>query len=138
MNIDQIDTQIINMLMENSNLSCKEIGQKIHLTGQAVGIRISKLIENGIIENYTIKVNKEKIGINITAFIKIYMKKLEHRRIIHLIESTDSIIEAYKTSADCCYILKVETSDNEELNKILDIISEFATYQLTLSIGKIK
>lgn len=138
MNIDQIDNQIIQILQDNSKLSFKEIGERIHLTGQAVGVRINKLIEEGIIENFTIAVNKEKLGITINAMIKVYMKTLEHHRIKQLIENTDAIVEAYRTSSDCCYFLKVETSSNDELNSILDKINTFATYQLTLSIGKIK
>lgn len=138
MNIDQVDYQIIDILIENSKLSYMEIGEKIHLTGQAVGVRVNKLIEEGIIENFTVAINKEKIGIQIIAMIKVYMKLLEHHRIKQLIENTSAIVEAYRTSADCCYFLKVETSSNEELNHILDKINEFATYQLTLSIGKLK
>lgn len=138
MSIDQVDYKIINILRENSKLSFKEIGDKIHMTGQAVGVRVNKLIDEGIIEHFSIVVNKEKLGINITALIKVYMKKLEHLKIRNLIDNTDIIVEAYRTSADCCYLLKVETSSNEELNRILDNISEFATYQLTLSIGKLK
>lgn len=138
MNLDPIDYEIIKILKDNSKLSFKEIGERIHLTGQAVGVRINKLAEEGIIENFTVKVNNEKLGFNITAFIKVYMKTLEHRKIKYLIETTDSIVEAYRTSADCCYILKVESQSNEELNLILDKIMGFGTYQLTLSIGKLK
>lgn len=138
MNLDEVDYQIISILQKDSKLSFKEIGQRIHLTGQAVGVRINKLVEEGIIERFTIAVDKEKIGTTITAFIKVYMKTLEHRKIKSLVENHDAIVEAYRTSADCCYILKVETSDNEILNGILDKINEFATYQLTLSIGRLK
>lgn len=138
MKIDQVDYQIIRILEENSKLTYKEIGEKIHMTGQAVGIRVNKLIDDGIIESFTIKINKEKVGVTITAFIKVYMKKVDHRRIQKLIEDTQEITEAYRVSADCCYILKMETTDKEYLNNLLDRISEFATYQLSLSIDKIK
>ena len=138
MGIDVVDVQILKLLQENSRLSNKEIGEQIHLTGQAVGVRINNLIDNGIIEKFSISVNKEKIGVLITAMIKIYMKTLDHNKMKSLISNTDSIIDAYRTSSDCCYFIKVETYSNDVLNKILDKISEFATYQLTLSIGKIK
>jgi len=138
MDIDAMDFEIIKLLLENSRFSNKEIGEQIHLTGQAVGVRINKLVDDGIIEKFTISVNKEKIGIHIVAMIKIYMKTLDHNKMMHLIFNTKSIIEAYRTSSDCCYFIKVETNNNEILNQILDKISEFATYQLSLSIGKIK
>lgn len=40
----------------------KELGEKVHLTGQATSARVLKLEENGIIEGYTIKVNQVKLG----------------------------------------------------------------------------
>jgi Lrp/AsnC family leucine-responsive transcriptional regulator len=138
MNMDEVDLKIIDILKENSKLSFKEIGVKIPMTGQAVGTRINRLIEEGIIEGFTIKTNKDKLGLPVTALIKIYMKILDHQKLFHFIQSTAAIVEAYKTSADCCYFAKVEVADNEELNNILDKINEFANYQVTLSIKKIK
>lgn len=138
MDIDSLDLQIIKLLQKNSRLTNKEIGEQIHLTGQAVGARINKLVEEGIIQAFTITVNPEKLGIQITALIKIYMKTLEHAKIKHLIQNTEAITQAYRTSSDACYFIKVETNHNDTLNEILDKISTFATYQLSLSIGKIK
>lgn len=137
-NIDNIDIQIINLLRENSKLSFKEIGDKIHLTGQAVGARVNKLIENNVIEKFTIKINEELLGINIIALIKVYMKTNAHNKMISIIKNTDEIVEAHKVSSDACYFLKLETDSNHVLNRILDEINEFANYQLSLSVNKIK
>lgn len=137
-NIDNIDIQIINLLRENSKLSFKEIGDKIHLTGQAVGARVNKLIENNVIEKFTIKINEELLGINIIALIKVYMKTNAHNKMISIIRNTDEIVEAHKVSSDACYFLKLETDSNHVLNRILDEINEFANYQLSLSVNKIK
>jgi len=137
-NVDNIDIQIINLLRENSKLSFKEIGGKIHLTGQAVGARVNKLIENNVIEKFTIKTNKELLGINIIALIKVYMKTNAHNKMISIIKNNDEIVEAHKVSSDACYFLKLETDSNHVLNKILDEINEFANYQLSLSVNKIK
>lgn len=137
-NVDNIDIQIIKLLRENSKLSFKEIGDKIHLTGQAVGARVNKLIENDVIEKFTIKTNKELLGINIIALIKVYMKTNAHNKMISIIKNTDEIVEAHKVSSDACYFLKLETDSNHVLNRILDEINEFANYQLSLSVNKIK
>ncbi|WP_410745227.1 Lrp/AsnC family transcriptional regulator [Clostridium neonatale] len=137
-NVDNIDMQIIDILSENSKLSFKEIGDNIHLTGQAVGSRVSKLIENGIIEKFTLKINKELLGINIIALIKVYMKTNNHNRMIEIINNNDEIVEAHRVSSDACYFLKLETDSNNTLNRILDEINEFANYQLSLSVNKIK
>ncbi len=42
--MDATDREIIKWLMQNARLLWKEIGEQVHLTGQAVGARIQKLI----------------------------------------------------------------------------------------------
>lgn len=138
MPIDPIDLKILNILQENAKLSFKEIGDLIPMTGQAVGVRIHKLMESGIIENFTIKIDKEKIGIPILAIIKVYMKTFDHAKLIKYIEGTEEVVEAYRVSGDGCYFLKVETDRNQRLNEILEGLCDFANYQLSLSVKKLK
>ena len=54
MQIDPIDFQILQLLNKNSRIQWKEIGKEIHMTGQAVGNRIQKMKEKGIIQAYSI------------------------------------------------------------------------------------
>lgn len=46
---DSTDFKIIQLLQENARMNSKEIGEIVHLTGQAVGKRINKLEEAGVI-----------------------------------------------------------------------------------------
>lgn len=52
MQIDSIDFQILQLLNKNARIQWKEVGEKIHMTGQAVGNRIME--DNGIIQAYLI------------------------------------------------------------------------------------
>ncbi|WP_199484738.1 Lrp/AsnC family transcriptional regulator [Listeria seeligeri] len=62
--------KIIGILQENSGLTNKEIGVMIHLTGQAVGNRIIKLVENGIIRKFSVEIEYPK-----TQFIRVFMDR---------------------------------------------------------------
>ena len=138
MNIDAIDMEILRILQEDSRLSFREIGEKTHLTGQAIGMRVTKMTEEQLIRKFTIEVDKAKLGINLIAMIKIYMKTKDHHKVKRLIAYHDEITEARKISGDGCYFIKVETGSNEKLNEILDEINEVGTYQLSLSIDELK
>ncbi|WP_205757149.1 winged helix-turn-helix transcriptional regulator [Macrococcoides goetzii] len=52
--MDYTDLKILKILRENSRLTNKEIGEKIHMISQAVGNRINQLIERGEISKFTI------------------------------------------------------------------------------------
>ena len=69
--IDNTDKHILDELKNNSRITMKELGEKIHMTGQATSTRVAKLEDSGIIEGYTIKVNHEKLGYPIHAMINI-------------------------------------------------------------------
>lgn len=58
--LDQTDMQILEELSKNSRITMKELGGKVHLTGQAAAARVAKLEDNGVIEGYTIKVNEKR------------------------------------------------------------------------------
>ncbi|MGL5616818.1 MAG: Lrp/AsnC family transcriptional regulator [Sarcina sp.] len=138
MKFDDLDLKILEELKNNSKLTFKEIGEKLHLTGQAVGSRVTKLIDNEIIENFTININKNKLGFSNISYIKIYMNDNFHEKIKMLINNHSEITEAYKISSDCCYLLKIETSNSDSLNSILDKITSFANYQVSMVLDKIK
>ncbi|MGL5066358.1 MAG: Lrp/AsnC family transcriptional regulator [Sarcina sp.] len=137
MKIDDIDIKILKLLEENSKQSLKEIGEKLHMTGQAIGFRVTKLVEMNIIKNFTISINKSKLHIT-TSFIKVYMTTHNHSRIKNLISKKTEITEAFRVAGDGCYILRIETINNTQLNQIIDEINEFANYQISNVLSNIK
>ncbi|WP_352426038.1 Lrp/AsnC family transcriptional regulator [Aminomonas paucivorans] len=138
MELDRIDLDIIDMLKEDAVLSRREIGRRVHLTGQAVGMRIGRLMEEGVIQGFTVRLDGEKLGIRTVAFVKVYMKTHDHGQVLELIGSDSGITEAHRVSSDACYLLKVEVPGMEDLNALLGRVSGFANYQLLVSVQRVK
>ena len=69
MELDHIDYQILQLLSENARIQWKDLGNQIHMTGQAVGNRIKKLEDNGVIHSYSLVVDELKLGFSFTAFV---------------------------------------------------------------------
>ncbi|MGL5634714.1 MAG: Lrp/AsnC family transcriptional regulator [Sarcina sp.] len=138
MKIDNIDLEIINLLKNNSKITFKEIGEILHMTGQAIGLRVTKLQDENIIQNFTININKNKLENTITSFITIYMTTADHSRIKNLITKTPEIQKAYRVAGDGCYIIEIETTDNSIINKIIKDITEFANYKISNVLAELK
>lgn len=135
---DEIDLKILDMLLINSKISLKEIGEHVHLTPQGVSNRIIRLQDLGIITQYTVCINNSLLGKNITAFITIFMKTIQHDKLTKFIKENTIITEAHRISGDGCYLLKVICSNMDEINLLLDKIMEYGTYRLSLSTSTIK
>lgn len=138
MKLDDLDIAILKELKANSKLTFKEIGAKLHLTGQAVGNRVTKLLENNVIENFTININENYLGLKNISYVRIYMKDNSHDKVLKLINEHDEIVEAYKTGSDCCYVLKIENESNQSLTSLLDKILPFANYQISMVLDRLK
>lgn len=135
--LDETDLKILSLLSENSKLQKKEIGDIVHLTGQAVANRIYRMEQLGVIEGFTIKLNASKLGKILTAFITVFMKTNDHQSFQKFIKESKSICEAHRISGEGCYLLKALTSDDNELNKLLDDILKYGNYKVNLSIMNI-
>ncbi|MHC5229661.1 Lrp/AsnC family transcriptional regulator [Enterococcus sp. LJL99] len=130
--MDHLDKKIIKMLKENSRESHKSIGEKIHLTGQAVGVRIKNLEESGVIQGYTIK---EKISR--VQLITVYMNSTNFEQFENFIKQSDKVEEFHKISGDGCYFIKTSFSE-EELDPFLTKLANYARYKINTSIKTIR
>lgn len=138
MELDNIDFQILRILSENSRIQWKDLGEQIHMTGQAVGNRIKKLEENGVIKAYSLVVDEMKLGLNFTAFVVIYMKTTDHDSFIRLMNDWNEVVEVHRVSGEGCYHLKIKVNSQEKLNLFLDKILDYGNYTVHLSIKEVK
>ena len=60
--MDKLDVQILSNLLDNCRESDRQIGKKIGISGGAVKHRILKMQKNGIIENFTLRVEPPILG----------------------------------------------------------------------------
>ncbi|MBX4265237.1 Lrp/AsnC family transcriptional regulator [Clostridium estertheticum] len=136
--LDQTDTQILSLLTKNSRMQWQEIGEEVHLTGQAVKNRISKMEKSGVIKGYTVNINPKLLGKNLTAFITVFMKTTDHLSFKKYINNNSLVTEAHRISGDGCYILKLTASTQAEIVDFLDELLKYGNYKLNLSIQNIK
>jgi len=136
--LDQTDKRILEELSENSRITMKELGERVHLTGQAAATRVAKLEDNGVIEGYTIRVNQAKLGCLIHALITVFTKSTSHKPYLSFISTQEKyILNNYKISGDGCYFLECRFPSNEILDQFLVELNEHANYKLSIVINKL-
>ncbi|OTQ32947.1 hypothetical protein B6D20_13515, partial [Gilliamella apicola] len=89
--MDKKDRAILSELRNNSRQSWREIGDKVFLSSQAVGQRVQDLLNDHIIEKFTIKEQKQHL-----QFITIYMNTNQFTSFENLVKSFDEVGEFYK------------------------------------------
>lgn len=136
--LDKTDLAILERLKANCKTRLRDIGEDVHLTGQAVANRVSRMESLGVIKGYTILLNEELLGKTITAYLTIFMKTTNHEAFQIFLKSSESVVEASRISGEGCYMLKIQVNSQLELNHFLDSVLQFGNYRLNISIGRIK
>jgi len=135
--LDSTDLRIIEELSKNSRITMKELGEKVHLTGQAASSRVAKLEDNGVIEAYTIHVNEVKLGWPVHAFMNIYTKSPFHEPFLAFLDTQQQfIVNNFKISGEGCFLLECRFPTNEILDQFLVDLNKHANYKLSIVISK--
>lgn len=125
--MDAIDTAILHELKENARASASEISKKVNLSIPAVAERIRKLEQSGIIAQYTLRLNRDKLGKSLLAFIFVNIGKVEDIDPFRAaIIQHDCVLECHHIAGTYDYLLKVLVQDTEALEQFLSTIKKMA------------
>lgn len=118
--MDAVDIKIIECLKANSRENASVIGNKVNMSVSAVIERIKKLESSGIIKQYTAVLDKEMLGMDLTAFVFV---NLEHPRFSgafsEFVCKHPGIVECHSITGEHTYILKVCAENAKGLEKFL-------------------
>ena len=117
--MDVIDLKIIEELKQDSRISFNEISQKIGKTEATVRRRVKKLVDEGVIEKFTIEYNinsKPKTR----ATVKIEPDFKEIKKIISELRKIDEISNIWRLSGDCGLFMMIEIDSIEQFNPLIE------------------
>jgi Lrp/AsnC family leucine-responsive transcriptional regulator len=123
--IDEIDRKILKQLQENARLSFAELGRRINLTTPAVIERVRKLEDAKIILGYRAEIDTAKVGLPITAFIRMSISGVDYSHIIEVAEQTNEVLECHRGTGGDSFIIKVAVASVEHLQNIIDRLTPY-------------
>ncbi|HLO01931.1 MAG TPA: Lrp/AsnC family transcriptional regulator, partial [Symbiobacteriaceae bacterium] len=136
--LDQTDLAILRLLSTNARLTWKEVGEQVHLTGQAVAGRITRLQDLGVLKGFTVEVDQERLGRPLLAFVTVFMKSTDHEGFRTFLAGQSEVEEAFRVSGEGCYWLRVRCASQQELTTFLDRTLRFGNYRVNLNLGQVK
>ena len=80
--LDEIDRKILRELQEDARTSYAELGRRVGLTTPAVIERVHKLEDAQIITGYRAEIDTSKVGLPITAFIRMSITGVDYGHIV--------------------------------------------------------
>jgi Lrp/AsnC family transcriptional regulator, leucine-responsive regulatory protein len=131
--LDRTGWQLLQELQRNARLSYSELGQRVGLSAPAVAERVRKMEEARIITAYRAEVDPMKLGLPITAILRVSTYAGEnHSRFTELIKEIPEILECYRVTGGDSFFIKLLVSTVAHLEALIDRLSQHG--QITTSI----
>jgi Lrp/AsnC family transcriptional regulator, regulator for asnA, asnC and gidA len=117
--MDEIDSEIIRALVRNSRMTLSQMSKEINVPDATISNRLKKL-EETVIKQYTLVLDSDKFGLNVTAIIIIQTESEKHENVELELSKLEEVSEVYSVSGEYDILIKVWAHSIEELNKIVN------------------
>jgi Lrp/AsnC family leucine-responsive transcriptional regulator len=130
--LDDVHLRLIGELQDDARLPLAELGRRVGLSAPAVGERLARLQEAGVITGYQATVDPRALGYALTAILRIRPAPRELPKVAELARGTPEVVECHRITGEDCFFMKLHVRDVEHLEEVIDA---FALYgQTTTSI----
>jgi Lrp/AsnC family transcriptional regulator len=138
--IDKTDRKLLALLQQDCTLSLTELAEAVNLTSTPCWKRIKKLEEEGVILGKVALLDGDKLGLSLTAFVRIKTQQHSsqwYQNFVEQIESFPEVLSFYRMAGEYDYLMQVQVADMKSYDNfykklvsavpgLLDVTSNFA------------
>lgn len=130
--IDRVDAHLLTMLQAHGRTSQHDLAQAVGLSGPAVGERLRKLEERGVIRHFSVMLDAKKLGQDVSAFVfvgvggsRYFAEFLRHAT------ECRQVLECHSVTGQGSHLLKIRTENTSTLEALLAEIQSWPGVQWT-------
>ncbi len=121
--LDAIDRRILALLREDGRMPHAAIAKAVGLSGPAVHDRVRKLEHRGVISSYTAVLDPVALDRSHVAFVLVTLSEgnefAADEPIVARICDEPDVLEFHRIAGEDCYLIKVRTTTNKDLEQLL-------------------
>lgn len=119
---DSTDRHLLQLLQQNAHLTAQELGDALNLSPSQAGRRRQRLEADGYIRHYTARLEPEKLGLSVQAFVQVQMasqRPEDARAFARLMQALPEIVSTWTLTGEADYLLRVYCADLAALNRLI-------------------
>ncbi|MCM3574634.1 MULTISPECIES: Lrp/AsnC family transcriptional regulator [Mesobacillus] len=118
--IDETDRLILQLLSENGRMSYVDIGKQLNLSRVSIRERVNQLIEDGVIEKFSVVINSEKVGKSVSAFFEVDCEPSSLVRVAETLANNPSVASCYQMTGPSTLHMHVLVEDFIRLENFIN------------------
>ncbi|MCW8876537.1 MAG: Lrp/AsnC family transcriptional regulator [Kangiellaceae bacterium] len=136
--ISALDWNLIQLLQKDSRTTISELAKSLNRSRSTIAERVERLVEKGMIQNFSAKVDPEKLGFGLKAFVRLSAGSKNHRQIIDAISKLPELVECHVLTGSELLILQVIAKDMAHLRSLVDSLTTYGSTQTDVVFATIK
>jgi DNA-binding Lrp family transcriptional regulator len=139
--VDKIDLKIINSLTGDCRTPYRNIAERVGITPNAVKARVNKMISQGIIQNFVVRINPVIFGYEKECILTVrhyYKSMKEDQDIVKKLNLLgDVFVYAKQLGGDSMFVLAIKPGAEDKIGLMIDLLkpaivdSKFVDYKPT-------
>lgn len=133
--LDHVGWQILLALQQDARLSFTELGRQVGLSLPAVAERVRRMEEAGIITGYRAEIDARKIGLTMTAFIRLSTTGSQYPALIELVQQLPEVMECHHLTGADSFIMKVVVVSIAHLESLITRVSSYGPTTTSIALS---
>lgn len=125
--LDDTDWRLLIALQRDARASYADLARQVSMSPSAVTERLRRLEDRGVIAGYSAVVDPERLGLTITAFVRLKHPTSNYKPFHDLLDRTPEIVEAHHVTGEDCFVLKVLARSMRHLEQISGKLAGFGS-----------
>lgn len=118
--LDELDLQLLDALQRNARSTFTELGSLVGLKAPAVHDRVKRLEQRGYIRAYSAKLDPERLGLHLTAFVSCYTSPdCAYDDFTRRLSEMPEICAIHSVAGEESFLCKVVTRSTQHLDELL-------------------
>lgn len=114
--VDSIDLKILAELQKDANISVPKLSKKINVNPSVAYSRIKRLTKKEVIRRFTIEVNDEILGYNVSATIGLNIDAKVREQILEEMLSMEGVRDIFEVTGRFDLLVRVKSKSLDELH----------------------
>jgi len=120
--MDSFGRKLLEELQSNARLSVAELGRRVGLSPTATAERMKQMEEVGILHGYTIDIDREALGLEVMAFIRMSCGGQNYHRLLDYVQTLEEVRECHHLTGGDDFLLKVTTTSMMDLEALIEAL----------------
>lgn len=135
--IDDHGWALLVALQRDARLSFNALAREVGLSQPAVAERVRRLEEAGILAGYRALVARPRVGLPITAFLRLSCPGDRYQAVATLARDLSAVVDCHHVTGEDCFFLKLAVDSLDGLERVVERFRAHGRAVVTIALSTV-